>query len=179
MVLAYRLMSGEMVSSVTGREMKLGEGYKATSRMDIIQRFLESKEAPVASFITGVARGKDSTGQPFNIPAEIIDRMIPMMAQDMVDLYGEWGPEGLFMALPGVFGVGSQTYTGQIPMKSKTSTGKETTKWRNKPSIGERVMLGITGEKLSDIPSSKWDKLYQERLEELKNKAEIDNAILS
>lgn len=113
-----QIISGKVISTTTGREMTLGEGYKPMTRLDIVWNFLQSKESPVASFIMGMMQGQNGIGQPFNVPEEVISRMTPMILSDMFDLYQEHGVKGLAMAVPGAFGVGSQTY-------SWTPTSKE------------------------------------------------------
>jgi len=162
-VLAARLLSGEMVSSTTGKEFQLGEGYKATTRADIIQRFFESKTAPIASFALGLLKGKTTMGEDFDIPAEIIDRFVPMVTQDVLDLTREWGSKGVLMAVPGVFGVGSQTYGDQVPVKETSKTGTEKTRWKQKPSIGgiaSNIMRGVSD---TNIPLSEQGALLEEK----------------
>lgn len=162
MVLISRLISGQMVSSTTGKEFMLGEGYKPTTRGDIIQRFFQSKTSPVASFIIGLVNGQSTMGENFKISAEIADRFIPMMIQDMYDLYRENGADGLLMAFPGVFGIGSQTYMDQIPLETKTATGKPTIEWRSQPSLGETIINKITGTKIKSVPVKEtYDKVQQ------------------
>ena len=175
-VLASRLISGQMVSSTTGREFNLGEGYKATTRLDIIQRFFESKTSPVASFALGLLKGKTTQGEDLNIPADIADRFIPMVAQDMFDLYKEKGAKGLAMAFPAIFGVGVQTYGDQIPMESKTKSGAPSIKWRQEPGLGETVINKLTGKQVSTIPEGKQEQLRQEREADITRQAEIDAA---
>lgn len=173
-VLGSRLATGEMVSSTTGREFKLGEGYKPTTRWDIAQRFFESKESPIASFITSLVKGKTNMGEDVNIPAEVIDRFIPMIIQDATDLFKEYGAKGIPMAVPGMFGVGSQTYTDQIPFKAKTPTGRETIRWRSAPGLGEAIVNKVTGTNVTDIPEAEQQKLRDERQKETERKIEID-----
>lgn len=108
-VMASRLVTGKIVSSTTGKEMTLGEGYKPMTRADIIQHFIESKEAPVASFITTLLKGKDFSGEDISVPKEIGVRFVPMVMQDMYDLAQET-PGLLPVGLLGIFGVGIQTY---------------------------------------------------------------------
>ena len=111
--LAAQLWSGQIVSSTTGKIMTLGEGYKPLTRLDILERFMEYKEAPIFSFITGLMRGQDYTGKPINITKEIVKRFVPMILQDMYDLAKE-EPELLPLSVLGIFGVGLQTYERQV-----------------------------------------------------------------
>lgn len=108
-VMISRLISGKIVSSTTGKEMTLGEGYKPMTRADIIQHFLESKEAPVPSFITALLKGQDATGEKTNAPKEVALRFVPMVMQDLYDILKE-SPGLLPVSLLGIFGFGVQTY---------------------------------------------------------------------
>jgi hypothetical protein len=162
-VLASRLLTNQMVSSTTGKEFTFGEGYKPTTRLDIIQRFFESKTSPVASFVLALLKGQTAVGEKTRVPVEIIDRLMPMMAQDMYDLYRENGLPGLAMAIPGIFGVGSQTYTDQIPMAGKTAMGKPNVQWRQAPGLGETILNKVTGTQISNIPQEQWQPLVEQK----------------
>ena len=110
--MAAQVISGEVVSSTTGKVITLGEGYRGLTRTEVMSRFLESKEAPVASFITALVRGKTGLGEKVDIPTEVINRFVPMVMQDMVDFYKEEGAKGVLMAAPALFGVGAMSYGG-------------------------------------------------------------------
>lgn len=110
--LAAQLIAGEIISTTTGKTLTLGEGYKPITRLGIIGRFLEYKEAPLVSFATGLLRGRTSLGEKFDLKTETENRFIPMVIQDMTDLYNEKGLEGIPLAFPAMFGVGVQTYGG-------------------------------------------------------------------
>lgn len=110
--LAAQLITNQIVSTTSGKVMNLGQGYKPTTRKDILQRFGESKFSPIASFATGLLKGQTATGEPFEVTKEIRDRFIPLVIQDAQSLVKEKGfIKGLGIA-PAIFGVGVQTYGG-------------------------------------------------------------------
>lgn len=127
--MAGQLITGQYVSSTTGKVITLGEGYKPLTRLDILQRQVESKEAPILSFATDILRGTTFAGEKVNIPKEIGLRFVPMVIQDMYDLYKE-DPSLLPLGGLAVFGFGAQTYSGQNKsaftgrFKSPKFTGK-------------------------------------------------------
>ena len=108
---AAQLITGEHISSTTGVKTTMGEGYKPLTRLEIASRFLETKEAPIASFVTALLKGQDALGKKLDIPKEVTDRFTPMVIQDMKDLYKERGLEGIGMGIPAFFGTGVQTYS--------------------------------------------------------------------
>ena len=110
--LAAQVISGEIISSTTGKTLTLGEGYKPITRLGIAARFIEYKEAPVFSFAVAIMRGETAMGAKVDLPTEIVNRFIPMVMQDMYDLYNEQGLSGLPLAAPAFLGVGTQTYGG-------------------------------------------------------------------
>lgn len=106
---AAQVISGKYISSVTGKELTLGEGYKPLSLYDILLRQVEAKEAPIFSFITSLLKQQDYQGRPIDIPKEIGNRFVPMAIQDIIDLYSE-SPGMLPLSALGIFGAGLQTY---------------------------------------------------------------------
>ena len=106
-----QVVSGKIISTTTGREMILGEGYRPLTRADIMQRFIEYKTSPVFSFALGMLEGKTAIGEDFKVSKEVVLRFIPMVMQDMYDALKEYKDiQGLGLSLPTIFGVGSQTY---------------------------------------------------------------------
>lgn len=172
-----QLTTGEKISTTTGKETQLGSGgYNAPTRKSILMDFLQSKTNPLTSFAIRASEG-EQFGEKFNLPAEVLDRFIPMIAQDAFDLTREYGVDkGLPMAIPGAFGVGSMTYGDQIPMYSETASGNVGLKYRSQPGLGESIINKITGTQVSDVPREYWQPLAEERVEEQKRQAEVEKA---
>lgn len=119
-----QLGTGQYVSSVTGKLVTLGEGYKPLTRFEILQRQIEAKEAPVFSLITTLLKGQNFLGEKVKITDEIKNRFTPMAIQDIYDIYKN-DPEVLSISGLGMFGFGLQTYSGDIPTeKEKKDTYK-------------------------------------------------------
>lgn len=123
---AGQLISGQYVSSTTGKVMTLGEGYRPLTRLEILYRQIEAKEAPIFSFATQMLKGRDIKGEKLNIPKEVGDRFIPMVLRDVYDIAQE-DPTLLPITALGFFGVGLQTYgeTPKIPGGIEASGGIE------------------------------------------------------
>lgn len=119
LTLGARLITGQSKSSTTGKVTTYGEGYKAPTRLDAMLQFITNKEAPVASFITDLLKGKDATGHPITLSGELYNHIAPMILQDLIDIAKD-DPTLLPLGALGVFGAGIQTYT---PTKPKASAG--------------------------------------------------------
>ncbi len=104
-----QIITGKYISSVSGKEVTLGEGYRPLTRLDIFTRQIESKEAPLASFATDLMRGQNWMGEDVKVVKEIGRRFVPMVIGDMIDLAKE-DPKLLPLGIPAVFGVGLLTY---------------------------------------------------------------------
>lgn len=107
--MAAQLASGEYKSATSGRVRTLGEGYKPVTRYDILLRQIESKEAPIASFVTDMLRQQDYQGNPVDVPTEVADRFTPMVLSDLHELYKD-DPSLLPLATLGAFGFGVQNF---------------------------------------------------------------------
>ena len=117
-VRAAQLLSGQYTSSTTGKTYNLGEGYKPTTRYDILLRLGETKESPAFSFATDLLKGQTYNGQPIDLKSEIATRFVPMVIQDLYDIAKD-DPDLLPLGLLGIVGAGIQTYT---PTNKKTTT---------------------------------------------------------
>lgn len=119
--MAAQLISGEYVSTTSGKEYTLGEGYKPVTRYDILLRQIESKEAPIFSFITSILRQQDYAGQPVSVQKELLERITPMIISDAYDLAKD-DPSLLPLEILAIFGASVQTYQ-PAKDKKKVSSG--------------------------------------------------------
>lgn len=113
--LGARLLTNEK-KSAKGEITEMGEKYGSRTGWDTFIDFFTNKEAPVASFLTDMIRKKDAIGQPFEVKEAIAKRVVPMFLQDVYSLMKEEGiAKGAAMSMPGLFGVGMQTYDANKP----------------------------------------------------------------
>lgn len=120
--IAAQLVAGKITSSTTGKTLDLGVGYKPLTRLDILERFFQGKENPVASFITDFLQGQDVVGNKFDLKTEVVNRFIPLIIQDFKDTVAEQGvAKATGLTIPGIFGVGLQSYDSKKPSGSSSS----------------------------------------------------------
>lgn len=157
--LAGQLITGQKINSQTGKLTTLGDGITAPDRYDLLLSFLESKQAPIFTFARDMLKGKDAIGNDLDLPVEVTQRFIPMVIQDAYDIYKDGGSP--LLALPAIFGAGTQTYGKQMPYTSQTASGKPTIKYRGIPGLPEDIVNSVRGTPASDIPQDQWGPLLE------------------
>ncbi len=121
-VLLSRLATGE-TKSISGQTRQLGEGYKATTRGDILLRFGRSKLSPSAGVATDFLVGKDFNGNEVTVKDEVMKSILPLWASDIRKIYDEAGAgQAAAGGVASFFGVGVQNYNPDNKNKA-TSTG--------------------------------------------------------
>lgn len=153
--LIAQVLTGEKISSTSGRKMTVGEGYKPMTRLGIVGDFAKSKLDPVASLVVGGLEGKNGMGDEFNLSEEVKNRFIPLVIQDIKNLTEEYGAKGIAYAIPGIFGIGSQTYG---PLSSVKDLGN--------PTINEQ-------KKIKDSALDYYSRGNKEKASELKAKYKL------
>lgn len=108
--LGAQLASGKSISSTTGKELTLGEGFGKPNRLDLLLRFGESKLAPVPSLAAEILKGKDIEGKPVNVATAVGSRFVPLIIQDSKQLIKEQGKGAVPILAAGLVGAGVQTY---------------------------------------------------------------------
>ena len=110
-VLMSRLFQNETKSTKTGEIKKLGEGFKPENRKTLVYRFLENKAAPLVSLGKALFEGTDYEGEPIDVKKEVLNRMMPLLVQDLVEVMEEHGIlGGALLGVPAFFGASLQSY---------------------------------------------------------------------
>ena len=95
-----------------------------------------------------------------------------MILQDMYELYLDRGLDDVGLVIPGIFGIGVQTYGQQIPIFGVTPAGKPKIQYRSQPTIGETILSKIEG-----TPISPFNPEQQKALGQVKELQNITNAM--
>ena len=106
---------GVFFSRIITNETKTQKGVTKSlggfnNRFDLSVRFLSGKFSPFAGFVRDYLNGKNFEGEPFSLGKEGLDLITPLYAKDFYEAVKLDGVEGGLAVLPGIFGVGTQTY---------------------------------------------------------------------
>lgn len=135
--LGAQLATGETKNATSGVVTDLTAGkYGQQTRLSVLGKFLMSKESPIASFVTDMLEGKDQLGRPITLTDEVIQRVTPLLFQDTYDAYMEYGAKGLLVGLPGMFGIGINTYRDSDKIKARAKTKPKNDDWADIDSPG-------------------------------------------
>ena len=111
----YVTLGARMITNQTksnGNVSDLGGGFGKSTRLDVAGRFATSKLSPVAGFLADYLRGKTYTGAPFSVRSEAANVFTPLFLQDAQAVMQQEGvAKGAAMSVPGLFGVGMNTYS--------------------------------------------------------------------
>ena len=125
-----QLATASAISSTTGKKLNLtANGFGQPTRLDLLLRFFEGKESPLASVGTDYLRNSNQVGQKFSWGSEAYQHLTPLLVQDVRDLYNDrkGGMDGIAAAFAGYgfggLGFGLQTYPSAKPKPRKSSSG--------------------------------------------------------
>jgi hypothetical protein len=121
-----QFITGQKINSTTGAQTEAGKGL-AGSRLDILLNFFENKEAPFPSLVTTELKGKDISGNSiYNLKGQkdqLAQRFIPLLVQDIADLFSHPNGASPLTGIGAGFGLGVQTYGQQdLPVTGKEKT---------------------------------------------------------
>lgn len=113
------------------------EGDTKNKSGAVIGTFLRSKAAPLMGSLINVATGEDVVGQPVTLSSEAKRFLLPILWEDVYKAAKDDGVKGaLATAIPGIVGVGVQTYPAPPPKKS--SSRKRQPRIKRKPRTQNR-----------------------------------------
>jgi hypothetical protein len=83
--------------------------------LDIVTRFIQSKEAPGIGLLTDILAGQTYMGEDLNLEggtilSQMYQRMTPLTIQDIIDAVDQEGPIGGVLGSASFFGVGITSY---------------------------------------------------------------------
>lgn len=105
-----RLVSNQEVTS-KGKTINLGEGYKPTTRADLIAQYIRDKLSPTVSAVASALYGTDPVGRPYPNVDAVADEFTPIFLGSMVKFFHD-DPNNTAAILPAMssmFGVGLET----------------------------------------------------------------------
>lgn len=148
--LLARLLTGKTKSTTTDIVTTLGQGYKATTRADVVMSYLRNKLSPTASAISDWLYGSDFAGNPFNLTTELAKLVIPMNITDGMNIFNEdKGNAAMGIAL-GLFGLPISSYSATTNLNNSQS--KE---WQGlKAKIGDINFQKVNSDYNSKVQNS-------------------------
>lgn len=108
--------------------------YGQATQADKIGQFFRYKESPMASIVHDYFAGKDAVGNKFNWTDAVANRMVPLVLQDIHDVYQDKGALAAAGAAPlAVAGFGVQDYQPRAPKEKKVKASSD---WENDSAFG-------------------------------------------
>jgi len=126
----------------TGQAKSASGNVYAQNRWDTTVKFMQSKESPAAGILTDILAGEDYAGkklslQPESIREQVISRIVPLFAQDLMDAYLQNGGWGALAAAPSFVGVGVVTYVD--PVKKLEDSMAQEQGYQSWADMGEKA----------------------------------------
>ena len=120
-VLAHRLITRKVTSSVTGITKSIDSGkFGALGGKDLVFDFLENKLSPAASLTLSIIEQKTWEGDKLTIPQMVEKNLTPLIIQNVLEA-GDVDDSANILAIlmAEAFGVNVQTYQGTTKQKTK------------------------------------------------------------
>jgi len=104
-----RAYMGGATSSASGEFHRFGSGYQAQTQEDMMQRFFVNKLNPVTKFAYDIASASEYN--PFHVGDRSVQLFVPLIVQDLMELYEEDPSLVPWMGTAAAFGGGTQVYS--------------------------------------------------------------------
>jgi hypothetical protein len=104
--LVAQLITGQRKTTASGQIIEV-------DRNDLVNNFIRSKLAPIPGLVWDLGQGSTFVGEELtaeNADRIIFEKLTPLFIQDIVDAINDAGVAGVGYGIPGIFGVGVQTY---------------------------------------------------------------------
>lgn len=140
-----RIATNQEITS-HGKLIQLGEGYRATTRADLVANYIRGKLSPIAGFLADALYGKDPVGRPFNVTDEMRDKLMPITMSSFLN-FATNDPNNsaaIIPSLAAIFGVGLES-----PLPPMSHSGMDV--WGQK--------LGSTGSWSADPVNKEFEQL--------------------
>lgn len=165
-VLAAREITGQKKNSETGDIVHLsGDLHKfgQADRGSIITDFLQNKSNPLLNTAATIIKGEDKGGNAINPWQSIAKLFIPLNAQSTYETANDYGnvnplngekidvgaiAKGAALNVPGIFGVGVQTYGSTASKNIGTPSADNNPTWKGK--IDENMVTDKSGNVVLD-----------------------------
>lgn len=111
MVFATRLITGESKAAGTGkiRDIK-GDKFPYDNRLDVVNRFIQGKLAPIPAMVADILRGQTLIGEDVSTQGQLFSKLVPIYIQDIIEAAKDEGAIGVAKVIPSIFGIGVQSF---------------------------------------------------------------------
>ena len=115
--------------------------YGQATQADKIGQFFRYKESPITSLVHDYFAGKDTVGNKFSWSSQVANRMVPLVMQDIYDVYQDKGALAAAGVAPlAVAGFGVQDYQPRAPKEKKVQSKKDD--WENDSAFSGSAKSG-------------------------------------
>jgi hypothetical protein len=119
--LLARLATNQEITA-EGHLINLGEGYKPTTRADLLMQYIRGKLSPIAGGFADALYGTDPVGRPFSLTQEARDKLMPITIGSFIN-FAMNDPDNTAAMIPSlaaIFGVGLES-----PLPPLTKSGRD------------------------------------------------------
>lgn len=146
-----RLVTGESINA-HGKLTEIGQGYKPTTRADLVVSFLRGKLAPIAGMMTDALYGSDPGGRPFSVTHELQEKLLPITLNSWMDFWQNDPDRAAHIvpAMAAMFGIGLESPAPPISATGLDAWGQPMQgsgtppSWSRDPVNQEAERLGYT-----------------------------------